>query len=271
MFKPYLLNSFLILLFTFTACGSLLATAPDTIPKTFHYRLLAEAAIYRCDITGARLQPDSLVHTAPAYSTFTKIGIIGEYVIIRFWEWRDPDTTLLNKYSVVAMNQAAGQEFYLLSQSDFDYKTQARYSLRPDFTMGTVLIPLKLRSKPFTFSPSITLGPAAGARFRLSPYTTHNFFNILGSFGITHLPLDSIQTQGVINQTSDRAAVTLSLGSVFEFSNAQIGIFIGWDYVSDNELLRWRYQGKPWLSIGLGYSILSRGSNNTTVKEGVNK
>lgn len=44
-----------------------------------------------------------------------------------------------------------------------------------------------------------------------------------------------------------------------------MGIFSGYDNISENSGYKWNYQNRSWLSVGLGYSILSR---NGDVKNG---
>lgn len=240
---------------------------PDTIPHLFHFKLLVEAAIYECDITGKQLSPTP--HAAPAEAIFSKIGTSGNFVIIRFWKWKDKNAVEQEKFNYADSSKNV-RKYFLLSIADFNAKAIPRYRTSPSFTMGTVIVPVKIRTSPFDFSTDVTLGPVAGARFRLSPYTNTNFFNVVTGFGVTHITLDSLNTKGNIMQTSDRPAITLSFGGVLEFSNAQIGLFVGWDYISQNEQIKWEYQGKPWLSIGLGYTILTHNSNQPPGREGNN-
>jgi hypothetical protein len=49
---------------------------------------------------------------------------------------------------------------------------------------------------------------------------------------------------------------------MIEFSNAQVGIFTGIDMLSSNNsnFDSYIYKNKPWISIGLGYSIFSASS-----------
>jgi hypothetical protein len=72
--------------------------------------------------------------------------------------------------------------------------------------------------------------------------------------------------------------VKIRLNNGFEFTSdvalgQQIGVFIGTDHINGNKYrdgtdrINWDHQGKPWISIGLGYSILSRPTKREKVSE----
>ena len=61
------------------------------------------------------------------------------------------------------------------------------------------------------------------------------------------------------------AALTLSIGGVLEFSQVQVGVFVGVDYINNNKEIDWNYQGKPWFSVGLGYSLFNKTAQSADV------
>lgn len=261
--KTILLPAFL--LFT----GLLSAQTDNDPPASYHYKLVVEAAIYECDILGNRVAPTTL-YEAPAHAVFSKIGETGDnFVIIRFWKWKDvnPDKQLLLNYTDSTQQN---RKYFLISQADFTAKAIMRYPTHASFSAGTIVVPVKARFDQFDFSTDTHLGPSVGARFRLSPYTNSNFFNVLTTFGVSTIGLDSLSTQGAVAQPTDRPAITFTLGGVFQFSNAQVGFFLGWDYISRNTTEKWIYQGKPWISIGLGYAIMSQDAGQQPGSEGRN-
>jgi hypothetical protein len=255
-----------VLFLLFILAPGATAQDPDQAPiVSFHYKLLVEAPIYVCDLTG-RPTEDTSVYAAPADAVFSVIGKAGNNLIIRFWVWSDnePEKQTLFNY---ADAQRSDRKYFLLSQDDFSAKAVPRYSTRASFSAGAIIIPIKARFRTFDFSTDVHIGPAVGARFRLSPYSNTNFFNALATFGVSTISLDSTSTSGAVRQPTDRPALTFSVGGVLEFSNAQIGFFIGCDYISQNETTQWRYQGKPWISLGMGYSIISRNTTPQAAQE----
>jgi hypothetical protein len=74
--------------------------------------------------------------------------------------------------------------------------------------------------------------------------------------------LDSFSTSGKIRNRQEALAFTPSMGVMIEFGNAQVGIFTGIDMLSssNSSFDTYIYKNKPWISIGLGYSIFSASS-----------
>lgn len=227
---------------------------------TNDYLFTLESPIYVCDLLGNKLS-DS-VYVSPKFSKFTKIRKAGsDNYVISFWSYEKRDSVKYNRFNIDVENPDE-KRFFLLSVEDFNNNAVPYYHQRTTFTAGTVIIPVKIRFNQFDFSKDITLGTSVGARRRLSPYS-NSFANLLLGFGVSSVTVDSLSTGGTVMQPTDRSALTPSLGFVLEFNSVQVGIFSGIDYISDNEATNWRYQGKPWLSIGFGYSIISRQSVGT--------
>ena len=135
-------------------------------------------------------------------------------------------------------------------------------------SIGALVIPIKLRpgtknnesevSVPFDFSQDFTIGTSVGVRFRISRYKP-NYFNILGSVGITSALVDSVSTNGIVTKSNSKiSAFTPSLGLLLEFSGVQIGGFVGWDFAGRSIAKNWDYHGKSWVAVGVGYQIISR-------------
>jgi hypothetical protein len=55
---------------------------------------------------------------------------------------------------------------------------------------------------------------------------------------------------------------------MLEFERFQIGLLFGTDLISNPNQNDWAYQGKPWLSIGLGYSLLTAPANSPATTQG---
>ena len=135
-------------------------------------------------------------------------------------------------------------------------------SKKASFTVGATHIPFRLRFDPFDFSNHLSIGTSFGVKFPMS--NTHDIsFNILGGINIASISLDSLSTNGMADPGETAAAFTPSLGFVFEYSKVQVGIYTGVDLLSGNDKDIWIYQGKPWISIGVGVSIFTADSGTT--------
>ena len=160
------------------------------------------------------------------------------------------------------------RKYFLANRTDFEARTKKyQYTsklLRPSFTAGTVLIPVKLRFNNFEFSKDVTLGPFIGAKWLVNRF--HPYYFSLGiTSGISSVRLTKANTDtDIIDEVQDIAAFSYSIGAIFEFNNVQLGLFAGKDAINNNRTrndqmgYNWKYQDKWWLSIGFGYSIISR-------------
>jgi len=250
----------------------------ELLSESNHYQLQYDIGVTECNIFGAPIS-GSIPFAVKAGYIFTVTGYKGsDSVIITFWNFEN-DSGLIDKLNlseaIVANNKANKESvnpnrYFLISVADLNYKAIKYYSTwKPMVTGGAVLLPIKLRYKPFDFSKDVTLGFSIGLKSRISRFNDF-FLNALFSVGITSVTLDSLSTNGQY-QNSDRPAFTPAFGLVGEFNNIQFGIFTGWDKISTSENVNWIYNGKPWLSIGFGYTILSQQSTAVSKKVGRQK
>lgn len=231
--------------------------AQETVPVPGEaYEFTVETMVQEVNESGDPIGSASL---SPAPAKFTVIRMLDSgNLMIRFWSWPEGSDLRL------AFNRTGGDErrYFAVSPTDLSDRAVRIFPKGWSFTAGTILVPVKMRFADFRFSKDITLGPSFGGRWRTS-HTNEWFLHTLFSFGITSVSLDSVSTGGSVPQPLDLAAVTPSLGVVMDFDGFQFGVFSGVDLISDNERFNWAYHGEPWLSIGLGYSILSRDTRST--------
>lgn len=130
-------------------------------------------------------------------------------------------------------------------------------------SIGVINFPFKARnlSSNGDFSGAFNFGTAVGYKF---PHRNwHDFhWSIVAGFSLSDVVLDN----GSVKQNADKlatvnnfSALSLSIGPMLEFKKVQVGIFLGWDWIKkiNHQEFGWNYQGRPWLSIGIGYSVFS--------------
>jgi hypothetical protein len=142
-------------IFQIACCVLTLLTAPlraqndDDPAFNFHFKTIVESAIYECDILGNKT-PGIPVDEAPAQAVFAKIGeTTDDMVIIRFWNWTSTDKQ--NKFNFVGEDKNQ-RKYFLMSKTDFKTKTIPRYTTKPSFAAGTIVVPVKARFNAFDFS-----------------------------------------------------------------------------------------------------------------------
>ena len=112
------------------------------------------------------------------------------------------------------------------------------------------------------FAGPYNFGVALGYTFRRSKFNKWAV-SVVSGYSIANVNID---TQAVTSNkteliaTNGYSAFSLSIGGLITYdSKFQAGIFLGTDYISNLNYTHfgWKYQGQPWISIGLGLSIFA--------------
>lgn len=127
---------------------------------------------------------------------------------------------------------------------------------------GVINFPFKLRLQGGgnDFS-SFNLGAAVGYNLPHDDYKTFTYsFLFAATAGNINLDAASVNKNAdKLSTTNNFSALTFAFGSMATYDKFQAGVFIGFDRLSklNNDTFDWKYQNKPWISIGFGYSIFS--------------
>lgn len=213
-----------------------------------YFEFVVECPIYKCNILGK--QVDTAMYIAPPESKFMVVDLKGDQYIIRF--------TLSNSNQKIISSNFSSLSYYTITKAQLDFKSKPYKQTQIDFVVGSIITPIKLRLKPFDFSKDLTIGSSFGVKQTIDANKQLSFHYIVG-FGISTATLDSASTRGKTIKTVDLLAFTPSVGFLLEAGSAQIGVFLGLDYLSNTNNIKydWVYQGKPWVSFGIGYSLLT--------------
>jgi hypothetical protein len=181
------------------------------------------------------------------------------------------DFNALSSQKKISRTFDGNQKFFLVKLSVFKAHAVSvpnKIMTGGSLGFGIINYPFKFRPQKHMqdFSGSFNVGAAVAYTLRhdsLSKWS-HSF---VGGFGISSITLDkaSVSTNaGALDSSNGLTALTLSVGYMLEYSKIQIGVFMGVDRISNlnNSTYGWKFQGNPWFSIGLGYSIFS--TNNST-------
>jgi len=267
--KNLFISSILVTIWTFSLnAQTTLRNATTGHIRTFQYELLVEAPIFECNILGHQL--DSTVQVAPKGAIFSKIAVGSDNIIIRFWLWKG-DADKRNKLNYADSTKTTWK-YFLLSTDEFNLKAIPRQTKKSSFVLGATSTPFRMRHSPFDFSPSLSFGTSFGVKVPLSNYQPISI-NFVGGLHITHVTIDSFDTQGAVRDIGgdSEPAISPVLGVVLEFHKVQVGFYLGWDFISSEDKNNWIYQGKTWFSLGIGTSIFNSSSTANlggTGKEG---
>ncbi|WP_428661969.1 hypothetical protein [Runella sp.] len=105
-----------------------------------------------------------------------------------------------------------------------------------------------------------------GIKFGVAGHRTASYSLITG-YSISNVILEkySVRRNDVdLTEINNYTAFSLSIGPMIEHNRVQAGIFLGFDILSrlNQSHFGWFHQGKPWLSVGFGYSIFSNQEEN---------
>ena len=122
-------------------------------------------------------------------------------------------------------------------------------------TLGVLSLPVKFRfQEQSTFETNFNIGATVGLRLFTNPFSPYAFYVQTGiNIGTTKLTNtnSSIEPEKEINASLG----TILFGAMFQYKKIQSGIYLGYDFISNQKEYSWNYHGKPWLSIGIGIDV----------------
>lgn len=211
---------------------------------------------------------------------FTKLRQFGnDYFIIEFWIQSEESLKGTLNFATKSIKTFIGgkeedkeierKRYFIIKKSDLENnckKITPRGYYGPQLAVTTV--PFKIRLKDFDFYTSQTLG--LGLNFKYKPFTSLDLYvNALGGLNLTLVNLDSFSTRGVVagQPINNVGVLTPMVGLVFQLRNFQVGFMGGVDLMNkiNRDKYQWIYNGRPWLGIGLGITILN--INEGKIKE----
>ncbi|MDX2247144.1 MAG: hypothetical protein SF052_10230 [Bacteroidia bacterium] len=259
-FKILLLMKMLCLLiagtvFSQTSPSGMLTASEEYIDKSFIF--VAEAQVVEYDLLNQNFREDSRA-IAQRGDIFQVIGTatIEENIwyVFRFY-----------RTGKVSKGGASAQEnetpvFYGVRMLDFQAKTRA-YNKISSVSFGAIMVPVKFRfpnkeAASFDLSKDVAIGTSIGYKQGLSRFKPY-FINFLFATGVSSISAFPENTGGAVASTTDVAGLTTSLGLILEMDKIQLGVFSGIDMVPKAPGKVWTYQGAPWLSMGIGFQMLS--------------
>lgn len=165
----------------------------------------------------------------------------------------------------------ANYKYFYVSNDDFDKYTTVEFTPKNDILfISLIYLPVKMRfgnkqERFFDFGESITLTPAIGFKRRIGGTFSTTSISFMLGVGPTIINVDEKTAPKLYggdtanaNGKKTIAAITPSLGIMFEKKRIQIGLMAGLDIPAGKEGREWIYKNKPWVSFGIGYQIFAR-------------
>ena len=151
--------------------------------------------------------------------------------------------------------------YYILKSSKLENNTTSYLPRTVDLVIGLAVIPVKLfpgnsknRSLDFTAS-SISQGASIGLTHQVSKKKSDLWITYSFSMNFTKVTPRIDDFANDTYEGNDLAALSPAFGCSLNYNNAELGIFIGRDYLSGTAATDWNLNGKTWFSIVIGKSF----------------
>jgi len=169
---------------------------------------------------------------------------------------------ILSSEKVNSRDYGLKQKYFIVSKKDIE--KHSSYRIAHSLNLAVMTFPFKARfnnQKLEDFTGSVNFGTAIGYKLNHRNDNPWNL-SILGGFSISNINLDSVSVSNnhnLLSVTNDFTALSLSFGLMVQYNRIQIGVFTGVDHLKriNQSTFDWDYNGKPWYSIGIGYSIFT--------------
>ncbi len=76
--------------------------------------------------------------------------------------------------------------------------------------------------------------------------------------------VDSLTTKGNLTSSTSAASFSPHLGFIFDYQSFQFGLYTGMDFLDGEPNKLWVYRNKPWMGIGIGYSLFKTETKRTS-------
>jgi hypothetical protein len=214
------------------------------------------------------LEPEKELNTkfvAKKGTKFTAYEIIKEnQLVIKFWDFKGKtqkqQKSNENKNTQL-ISEDTNDKYFIISLDDFNKKTSEYNGYNQNFTWGFSTIPIKLRFKnsnaPFQYETGFSLGVNAGYEFQF-PSVSKQSLGVLLGVGISAVNITPETVNNYIDKNITTGAFTPSLGLVYSYESFQVGLFSGLDIIPGELGQNWDYKNKPWLGVGLGFTIFQK-------------
>ncbi len=171
---------------------------------------------------------------------------------------------------------ANGWQFYM-SAKDFSDNATMIYPASTHFTWGFLTLPVKMRfdnpsyftkGGEFNFEQNLNFGLTFGLKHQ---WVNRNDIstNYLFGLSVDNVPINGDKTgDGTpqAGQSTSTAAISTSLGTMFQYNKFQIGIFGGLDFAGAHAN-DFPFQGRFWLGFAIGVSLFGESQTSASTQQ----
>lgn len=213
-------------------------------------------------------------YIAKSGTKFTAYEILeNNQLLIKFWSYnRTIQSESKNNIEILYnyISEETNGKYFIINLDDFNKKTNEYNGTNYSFTWGFSTIPIKLRFKndyaSFQYETGFSLGINAGYEIQFQSRTKQSLGLLLG-IGISTVNITPETVNNYIDKNTTTGAFTPSLGLVYAYESFQVGLFSGLDIIPGELGQNWDYKNKPWLGVGLGFTIFQKNKTDKTTDQ----
>jgi hypothetical protein len=154
------------------------------------------------------------------------------------------------------------KKIYSVNRSEFD-KSYKIVEPVEKFSLGLISLPFKVRPQTkFSYSTEFNLNGALNYNI----YTFWNTsINYQAGLGLGSVSLNTSNSNGVSpGQEQNVSILSILNGLMLQHKSIQVGIYLGVDYINNQEEYQWNSNGNLWFGIGIGYDIFTISTKKPT-------
>lgn len=239
-----------------SATGTIELTA--VAPRSDQSNYMSDKVTFQFDMSVKRIDMsvDPRVITIACAPAGTRFRGIGEAMVdknqtpspvFRAYNVPNPSTTLISGRCAGGVNLVKEGDIVLIAPADLKMLPPDRYGL----TYGTLLVPYKYHFSGSDFGSGASVGGYLGYRWDRSGVIGIALHPVV-FVGAATIPVSQV-TNGQV-KTENMAGISYGIGLLGSVKDEfQLGIIIGSDRV--NKSADYRYNGKAWLAISLGFEF----------------
>jgi len=243
------------------------------------YKFIQPVRLPACDAYGKQIEPADTQDINSDFEFYIEriTNNSNHDIVISFVRWNEPEGTNLTGIAKQTQDELKDlnqrlrksstsivKKYFLISAFEFQQSCQ-KIEGKVKFSVGTATTLIKYRpgssKKSGDIGNDINIGLLVGPRIAQGKNAAH-YFLFGANFG--SVTLTPKTTNSAVQSETNVAAITPTVGYVFQYDKVQIGLFSGVDILSGEAYRQWIYRGRPWIGLGIGFSIFQSKSTSGT-------
>lgn len=164
----------------------------------------------------------------------------------------------------ILIDKHVNGKVFTISLKDLNEKCMPYFGRKFSFTFGAMTIPLKIRvgsetTRRMLVEEKLNIGLTPGLKYQI-PSRKEQSITFMANIGVStaRTTADTFNS-GYKSSSNNEPALSGALGFMYQYEKFQIAILSGQDWLLSDGSKNWKYQGKRWVGIGIGFFFFGKG------------